>query len=91
MGVQVQMKREWEEPGHLYSSCPISQCQSNPEPILRYIIQKLMESQPIKGATYAIASAFRLVSAFRYITVHHPQTLTVFTFNCTLYCLQVQY
>ncbi|CRL17300.1 unnamed protein product [Penicillium camemberti] len=27
-----------------------------------------MESQPIKGATYAIASAFRLVSAFRYIT-----------------------
>lgn len=30
-----------------------------------------MESQPIKGATYAIASAFRLVSAFQYITIHH--------------------
>ena len=39
--------------------------------ILRYFVQKLMESQPIKGATYAIASAFRLVSAFQYVAVHH--------------------
>jgi hypothetical protein len=76
-GVQVQTRREGRNRGICTSPVTFSNVSTTLNQYFGPLVQKLMESQPIKGATYAIASAFR--PSPHSGTSYNPQTFTSFT------------